>query len=154
MTAATARTGVARRSRLGERDARRKGGTLGGLGGEHRSLSPARELALSPRPGPPPCSHSPSLLLSLSIAPPRRPFRFSLATILYVAAIFLPRIPPPTAYSAPRGFSCSLSFHRAFLFFMFQRSIALTSYILQSLSPSFAANWDLEQPSPTAATDA
>jgi len=67
MTAATARAGVARRSRLGERDARR-------VGGKHRSLSPARGL------------YTPSALVLLSLS-----LSLSLSLFVPLALSFLSR---------------------------------------------------------------
>lgn len=89
------------------------GGRSGGLGGEHRSLSPVSSPSTPPAvlPQPPhrPSAFPDSLRYSLRL----RPFVPSLATILYFA---VPSVLSLTAhlraYLQPE-FSCSFSFHRA-----------------------------------------
>lgn len=105
------------------------GGRSGGLGGEHRSLSPASSPSTPPDPSTVPLTFC-SLRYSL-----RRPFRSSLATILYFA---LPSCPHPPLVSSPHVLSCPLSFRRTSSFspFYFPLSLSL------SLSFSLFASCD------------
>lgn len=75
-----------------------------------------RASSLSTPLGPPPCSRSFSVFLSSLHPLVGRPFRSSLATILYYAVTLLPRLPPLSAYSSPRVFLFPL-FSSRILFF-------------------------------------
>lgn len=109
------------------------GGRPGGLGGEHRSLSPARELSPSTPPDPPLPLSTLSLFLSFSaLLPSSRPFRSSLATILYFT---VPLLPPPS--SSPT--------RRVLLFPLFSSRVLFFTVLL-ALSLFLSESCDRTQP--------
>lgn len=141
-----ARAGVARRSRLGERDAWReeKCGSEGEGVSIDRFLPRASSLS-TPLGGP----LGPVLFLYLCLFVEPPPLRSALslssrATILYFAVTLLPRVPPSPAYSAPRVFLFPLFSSRILFFTILSRS-GVPSRLPpppSSLPLSFAASWD------------